>query len=359
MPAEPPKRPSIEQFLIREGLVGEELLRAALLTQKSTGEPLGQILIRTGQLDPVALALALARQFEEPAAERNVRIFAFVAGKGGSGTTFLAVNAAVGLARSGMRVCLVDLNLQMPNVHYYLNLAKTRSCIAELAQSANLDDPAAVAAHATPCGERLHILNGPRRIEDAETVTVAKFRAIVKALRRSFDLLIFDLPPHVGDLSLEAFDAADRIVLVVTSSFASVCNSIRIANLLRSLNMPDGKVMPVLNAYDPAHLDRATVEKYLTIKIAHAISADPLVEASLNHARPLIERLDGGTLYNELAAFVNGLADRPAMLTREVSGFWDKFRSLGGARTAPVTAAENGSARLNSWGFDPVARAEG
>jgi len=59
---------------------------------------------------------------DENNSHRDKKIYSFSSGKGGTGKTFLALNAAYALARLQKRVLLVDLDFNLANLHLFLNV---------------------------------------------------------------------------------------------------------------------------------------------------------------------------------------------------------------------------------------------
>ncbi|MFC7732200.1 AAA family ATPase [Actinomadura keratinilytica] len=67
---------------------------------------------------------------------RRGRVIALAGAKGGTGATTIAVQLALGAARAGRSVCLVDMDLQTGDVATYLDMVHRRS-IADLVGVAN------------------------------------------------------------------------------------------------------------------------------------------------------------------------------------------------------------------------------
>lgn len=134
-------------------------------------------------------------------------------GKGGVGKTLLTANLGVALARSGLRVLLVDLDLGLANLHVLLRLSAPRTIEDALLRRARLED----------C-----IVEGPDGVHvlPASSGTVAMGRldaeqrsrlfAALAAQSRDYDLVLADSPAGIGPDVLAFAAAAERVLLVTT-----------------------------------------------------------------------------------------------------------------------------------------------
>ncbi len=325
--------PVIERFLLKEGLLKDWQVVWAKHEQAKTGEPIGQILIKAGHLDAVSFALAIAQQFDPPPPPKG-RVFAFLAAKGGAGATFLAVNAAVGLAGGGRRALLVDLNLLLPNAVLYLNLNPARS-ISTACAKGGISSMDVVKPGLAAWGDGLDVLGGPRSAAELDVVKPGHVAAILDLAREEYDYIVVDLPAqlHLDECAVAALDRADRVCPVFPATVTGIANAMKITQILRDLKTPDGKVLPVANAHRPTDPPVDSLARYLAYPVGAVIPSDPAaVEASLTKAEPVAKRPADTPLYLALAALVNGLAERNVMPTPHSSGFWDRLMRLG----APV-----------------------
>src|SRR5438093_5016174 len=146
-----------------------------------------------------------------------MRVVAVANQKGGVGKTTTAVNLAACLDSVGKRVLLFDLDPQA-NATSGLGLEKTEGASAYqalLGEGALLDKIQKTAydrLHIIPsevdlCGADIELARG----EDHLHRVVHALQPVLDANR--FDLILIDCPPSLGVLTLNAFSAADGLLI--------------------------------------------------------------------------------------------------------------------------------------------------
>ncbi|MBO2463769.1 AAA family ATPase [Actinomadura violacea] len=143
------------------------------------------------------------------------RLVTLCGAKGGSGTTTLAIHAAVAVAGTGRTVCLVEMDLQKGDIAAYLDV-QHRHSIADLAAAAGDLDGGVVAEalFVHPLGP--HLLLAPERGEDAEEISARTSRRILTLIRSRYDVVIVDAGTYVTDANAVAVELADEAVVIAT-----------------------------------------------------------------------------------------------------------------------------------------------
>jgi pilus assembly protein CpaE len=168
--------------------------------------------------------------------------------QGGAGCTTIATNLASGLMREGVRVLLVDANLQFGDVGVFLNL-QPRTTLVDLVEDVEDLDTDYFENVVTTHDSGLKVLMGPGRPELADTVA-SKPTAVSKILtkiRWGYDFIIVDTSLNLDEMALSLMDIATRIALVSTSTLASIKNVRYVLDLFDQLDYPSDKVMLILN----------------------------------------------------------------------------------------------------------------
>ncbi len=156
---------------------------------------------------------SLRVRLEALAAERPMRTIAVTSSMPGEGKTTAALNLALVTAMSvGRRVLLVDCDLRRPKVHVALGLRPECGLAEVLADEASLDR-AVIKVEGTSL-EVLPVRGTPPN--PSELLGSERMRALVEEVARSYDQVIFDLPPTLAMPDAKAMcELVDGIVFVV------------------------------------------------------------------------------------------------------------------------------------------------
>jgi chromosome partitioning protein len=174
-----------------------------------------------------------------------MRKIAVINQKGGVGKTTTAVNLSAGLARTGQRVCLADLD---PQAHASLHLGlgalpDERSLYDVLVGESSLADVRRLAA------ENLWVAGAHIDLAavEVELAGVAGreliFRDRLAADPESFDYLVIDCPPSLGVLTLNALAAVDEVFIPLQPHFLALHG---LSKLLETISLVARRVNPHL-----------------------------------------------------------------------------------------------------------------
>ena len=170
------------------------------------------------------------------AREPNARpaVVAFHGAKGGVGTTTLAVESAVAVARAGANVALVDLDLYGGDAHYRLDVAVppgAHTVAGLLPVIEELDGRIIGSAFSRcPCG--VSLLPSPAGLPEAALFAPEHVRTVVSAARAAFDLVVLDTSSGAGDVTLEALECCDLAVIVVSPEISCLGATLKILDRL-------------------------------------------------------------------------------------------------------------------------------
>lgn len=193
----------------------------------------------------------------EVEADHVSHVIAVYSPQGGAGKTTIATNLAAALKREGVRVLLVDCDLQFGDVGVFLNL-KPQATIVELIRSVDDLDLDLVNGVLVTHDSGLRVLAAPVRPEDAEYVPTAKVPLLIEKLRSQFDFIVLDMNTRIDEMALALFDMASRILLVLNPTLPALKNGLAAITLLDSLEYPQEKTQLVLNRVTP-ELERSKV----------------------------------------------------------------------------------------------------
>ena len=268
-------------------------------------ELLKAIQVAAGVLPPSGADIALdtdRRDVRMPRGRAAV-VVAF-SGKGGTGTSMVATNLAAALAEHASgRIALVDIDLQFGDAAGMLHVENHLLSIADLAahgediENSLLDDVLATGP------AEVRVLRAPSSPELAEAITAAGLRSILRATVRAHAVVVVDTPSHIDERVLEAFELADRILLVTSYNLSAVRGAKATLLLLEALGVDMDRVDVVLNHTRPrTNYRQEDIERILGRRILIDLPYDPRVDPSLDSGTPIVLAQPRAELARKLVA---------------------------------------------------------
>lgn len=169
--------------------------------------------------------------------------------QGGVGCTTIATNLASGLMKEGVRVLLVDADLQFGDVGVLLNI-QSQSTMVDLVDNIHDLDTELFDSIVFTHDSGLKVLMGPARPEFAEVIEQNNPTAVAQMLEKiggNYDFIVVDTNHQLNETVLSLFDAAAKIVVVGMPTLACVKNMRFVLDLFDQLNYAPDKIMLVLN----------------------------------------------------------------------------------------------------------------
>jgi chromosome partitioning protein len=178
----------------------------------------------------------------------GMRRIALINQKGGVGKTTVTVNLGAALARAGKRVVLVDLDPQA-NLTVYLGVelasgapSSYRVLTGEVAFGAALRPTSTPNLRLLPTD--IHLSGAELEISESEGREELLRRALAdwredharssagRAGEEPADYVLYDCPPSLGLLSINALAAADEVFLVVQTQFLALQGTSRLVEVI-------------------------------------------------------------------------------------------------------------------------------
>ncbi|WP_344796055.1 ParA family protein [Frondihabitans peucedani] len=174
--------------------------------------------------------------------------------KGGVGKTTSTVNLAAGLARNGARVLVIDLDPQgnastALGVEHRAETASVydvvvgESAIADVLQkSPEFDQLFCVPSTIHLAGAEIELVSLVAREQRLRTA-LETFLQVTEAEDRRFDYVFIDCPPSLGLLTINAFVAAQEVLIPIQCEYYALEG---LSQLLRNIQLIEKHLNPVL-----------------------------------------------------------------------------------------------------------------
>jgi len=216
-------------------------------------------------------------------ARRDGQIIAVFSPKGGVGRTTLVTNLAVEIRRRhDLSVVVVDGSLPFGDVGVFFDLPPTHSIVDLQVPEAELDAAYIETALLLHPVSGVKALLAPPRPEMAEMVTDELLRRTLRILRERYDYIIVDTSPALDERVLTALEAADKILLVLSSNLAALKSAKAFLEVANLLQFPPNKVTPVVTcATTTIDITLSDIEVTLGRQIEARIPSD---ERAVTHA---------------------------------------------------------------------------
>jgi pilus assembly protein CpaE len=267
-----------------------------------------------GEIQAVFAKLEQTRQMRGGDEGHQGRVVAVYSSKGGCGTTFVAANLAVSLARlSRKRTCIVDLNLQAGDQPTYLGLESTPYTIYDLVRNFDRLDDQFLSSHLVQRSKNLSLLAAPGEVGGDEDIRAEHVTQIVTMLRAQAEYVVIDPQHTLSEITVAALDLADDLLLLLTLDIPSIRSAKRALDLFTRLGYDRKRIKIVLNRYTKTpEFEKEQVEKVLEEKIYAVLSNDYRAAiSSINVGEPLVQSNKQSRLVREfahLAAKLSGVS---------------------------------------------------
>lgn len=242
------------------------------------------------------------------------KILTLVSSKGGSGTTFIAVNLAYALASIAQkRTLLIDLNLQFGDAALFVSDAKPPATMADLCEQigrldAQLLDSSLI--HAAPNFDVLAASSDP---DPDDRIRPDHVAAILALAKNQYDFVLLDAGRQINALTIRALDSSDLIFPVLQQSLPFIRNGQRMLDMFSTLGYRKESIRQILNRHDDAGaLSQAELERSLGTRVAHQIPNNfEIANESVNQGEPVLKIARSSNLAKGFVRMVQSLTEAP------------------------------------------------
>src|SRR3954447_13846765 len=159
--------------------------------------------------------------------------------KGGTGKTSTSISLAAGLARKGKKVLPVDIDSQANSSKVLLNdypkIPKEQTIYATILQRQPLPVHPTRVTNLSIIPSHILVSNTDVELTTAKDHREARLKTELDKLKSQFDYIFIDNPPALGWLTINAFAASDKMLVVVSPRYFELDSLVQLSKTLENV----------------------------------------------------------------------------------------------------------------------------
>jgi pilus assembly protein CpaE len=184
------------------------------------------------------------------------KLINIIGGKGGVGTTTIAVNLASSLLDADREhsVVLVDLNPQFGDVALFLDLAPTHT-FGDVTKNISRLDPTFLMSVLTKHNSGLYILPSANVIEEIGVLTAESAVKTLELLKSTFDYVVVDSGHSLDDITIATLNISSSVYVVTSLTLPILRNTKRFLDIFNDLGHQADEIKVIVNRYQAKNVD--------------------------------------------------------------------------------------------------------
>jgi len=159
--------------------------------------------------------------------------------KGGTGKTSTTISLAAGLARDGKRVLLVDMDSQANSskvlLHDYPNLHKESTVYNTILRRQALPITKTHVENLDIAPSHILLSNTDIELAVARDHREERLKRELVKVKENYDYVFIDCPPSISWLTLNAFTASDKVLVVVAPGYFELDSIVQITKTIEEV----------------------------------------------------------------------------------------------------------------------------
>jgi ATP-binding protein involved in chromosome partitioning len=232
------------------------------------------------------------------------RVLAVASGKGGVGKSSLAANLAVALAQSGHRVGVLDADIYGHSLPHVLGIRQRPVAVDELI--------------VPPVKDGLKLMSIGFFLESSSEPVMWRGPMLHRALEQfltdvhwgEIDVLVVDMPPGTGDISISLGQLLPRAEVVVVTTPQKLAQDVasRAASMARKTNMRLLGVIENMTGDVFGHGGGAALAEELDVPLLGQVPLDPLLREQGDEGVPIVSALPDTDSAQAIVAIAEAIA---------------------------------------------------
>jgi chromosome partitioning protein len=159
--------------------------------------------------------------------------------KGGTGKTTTAISLAAGLARRGQQVLLIDVDSQANSskvlIPQYQTLRKENTVYMTILQRQPLVTYPTSIPNLTIIPSHILLSNTDIELTTAKDHREARLKTELDRIKERFDQVLIDCPPTLSWLTINAFTASDKVIVVASPGYFELDSIVQISKTIEEV----------------------------------------------------------------------------------------------------------------------------
>ena len=259
---------------------------------------------------------------------RQGRIIHVMGGKGGVGTTTVAVNLSTSLAEANptQSVALIDMNLLFGEIPIFLDLQSDFDW-GEVVKDVGRVDTTFLKSILVKHASGIFVLPSPIALGGVNVATPEVIEKLLEVMRESFDFIVIDGGQSLDDISLKILEMSDSLLMVAILSLPCLTNVKRLLWTFERLGYPRKEgIRVVINRYHKNSLiSLGEAEKSLGQKVFWQIPNDFQTTMSAINQGKMLSSVDRASeVCRNFRSLASSFTDGEEQGTKK-KAFWRKI----------------------------------
>lgn len=249
------------------------------------------------------------------------KVYTIISGKGGSGSTFVAVNFAHTLATiTHKKTLLIDLNLRYGDAALLISDSKPGSTLSDLCAQIHRLDAQLLDSSVIHAAPNFDVLAASSDSESDDRIRPDHIGTLIALAKRSYDCILLDIGRQVHAVSIRALDHSDLIFPVVQQSLPFIRNGQRMLDMFSTLGYRKDSIRPILNRYSEHHaVSAADLERGLGTRIAYQIPNNfKIASDSINQGEPVLTMARNSALARSFIKLARSVTEAQAETSHSI-----------------------------------------
>ncbi|ADE14576.1 Flp pilus assembly protein ATPase CpaE-like protein [Nitrosococcus halophilus Nc 4] len=270
----------------------------------------------------LASTLQIVKDLHSPAVTGQGVLTAVINGTNGSGATFLACNIAhMMTVHSGIKVALMDMDLQFGNLPLYLDM-NIRNSLSEVFAAVDQLDGVALEGYMGKHPSGLHLLaSASEQVLLPWEISEKDLNRLLDISLQTYEHVVVDLPRQIDSLTSTVLERAHHVIIVMQESLTSIRDAKRLLQIVqRDLAVLDENIYVVVNRHqDKNAISLADLRDALKISSFLLIPNDfKRVMQSINTGVPLFESEKNAAITKAVLEVAVKLSGKPQTQSQNI-----------------------------------------